>query len=71
MNTPIISISDDQNTITHESGVVVEFVKVEINCSVGCKGCVYHIDNNKCMQQNNHDVVCMRRAESGIFKLKQ
>jgi hypothetical protein len=39
MKTPIKNISEDQNTITHESGVVTVFErKVRIS---GCNKCVY------------------------------
>ena len=46
MNTPIKSISDDQNTVTHKSGLITERVK-------GVKGsldCVYLNDNGDFLQ---------------------
>lgn len=65
MNTKIISISDDQNTITHESGLVTEFVESD---HLGCFYCVYET-NDTCF-----DKPCMedRRLNKldGIFKLK-
>ena len=67
MNTKIISISDDQNTITHESGVVTEFV-VQGGKDI-CKNCVYNILKGKCSH-----IICVpiqRKDErNGIFKLK-
>jgi len=41
METKIISISEDQNTITHESG----FVSVFAESMTGCDGCVYFESN--------------------------
>lgn len=46
MNTPIKSISDDQNTVTHKSGLITERVKGVR----GCLDCVYLNDNGDCLQ---------------------
>lgn len=46
MNTPIIKISDDQNTVTHKSGLITERVKGV----KGCVGCVYLNDKGDCLQ---------------------
>ena len=64
MNTPIISISDDQNTITHESGVVTVFKN---NGNYKCHGCVYNPELCPII------IPCVSRKdkENGIFKLKQ
>lgn len=69
MNTPIVKISDDQNEITHESGVVTVFVESVSQCE---KCCYYK--NFNCS-----DIPCHFRTEFtprkefnyGIFKLKQ
>lgn len=66
MNTPIIKISDDQNEITHESGVVTVFEETKIN---RCNGCVYQ--NPKVCKSI---APCFRFEridnKTGIFKLK-
>jgi len=66
MKTQIKHISEDQNTITHESGVVVVFKETNKRCS----GCFY--DNNKvcksiapCYRFERND------NKTGIFKLKE
>ena len=65
MNTLIVKISDDQNTITHESGFVTVFEE-----KIGCSGCYYYE-----IEDCNH-IPCIepRRTvnnKEGIFKLKQ
>lgn len=65
MKTKIIKISDDQNTITHKSGVVTVFEESNKNCSF----CIYF---NK---ENCNVLLCSCSfrfdEKSGIFKLKQ
>lgn len=65
MNTPIKSISEDQNEITHESGVVTVFEETRSIC---CNGCIYLLDC-KCFSKNE---LCAKRIDNkiGIFKLK-
>lgn len=65
MNTPIIKISEDQNEITHESGVVTVFEESKSRCN----GCFYKIDKvcksiAPCFQFERTD------RKTGIFKLK-
>lgn len=67
MNTPIIKISDDQNEITHESGVVTNFVWTNL---FSCGRCVYK-NRKSC-----YDIPCVslrrdRDCFNGIFKIKQ
>lgn len=68
MNTPIIKISDDQNEITHESGVVTVFKKKGITS--GCNKCVYN--EIGCIQFSAPCGNPYRTADefNGIFKLK-
>ena len=69
MNTKILKISEDQNEITHESGVVTEFEpKGRIS---GCNKCVYSL--NGCMHYLAPCSYPYRTADrkNGIFKLKQ
>jgi len=72
MITPIISISDDQNTITHESGLITEFKK---DNSGTCINCVYSdlkmhncrfipCDYNKRTGRRNDTL-------TGVFKVKK
>lgn len=73
MNTPIVKISDDQNEITHESGVVTVFVENGrcVNCcyypyskskkTSCCNKIPCHTEIGKIIRENNY----------GIFKLKQ
>lgn len=66
MNTPIIKISDDQNEITHESGVVTVF---EWNNDYSCDGCVYRMVLKNCFPIPCRDKARIDKKE-GIFKLK-
>ena len=66
MNTPIIKISDDQNEITHKSGVVTVFVE-ECNC----EQCIYYkkID---CWKKRMPCATYQRKDRKiGRFTLKQ
>ena len=76
MKTKIINISDDQNNILHESGILTEFVEIKDNEPFfqksiygGCCGvCIYRdIDNCKyapcCMADRNDDTT------TGYWKL--
>jgi hypothetical protein len=67
MNTPIISISDDQNTITHESGVVTVFV--ETDNQNDCIGCIYK--NGAICEQIKAPCMKSQRLDHkfGVFKL--
>ena len=74
MNTPIIKISDDQNEITHESGVVTVFVKDGM-----CRDCCYskvepHM-KRMCLKipcSTMFEPNCRKDGiDFGIFKLKQ
>jgi len=63
MTDHIISISKDQNTITHESGIVTEFQDHYENC---CGSCFYknrHVCLLPCTHQDRID------NREGIFKL--
>lgn len=66
MNTPIISISEDQNTITHESGNVYVAEKLIAKCL----GCAYLENHYDCIK-----IPCLiiqrQDGENKIFKLKQ
>ena len=67
MKTKIISISDDQKTITHESGLVVEFE--DIGIEMFCDGCIY-VEDAKCFSKNH--LCCQRKdCKNGIFKAKK
>lgn len=67
MNTPIVNISDDQNEITHESGVVTVFEESENSCDECCYYKAYKCQGiclNPCTRQERKDI------RNGIFKLK-
>ena len=65
MNTKIIAISEDQNTITHESGVVTEF---DSKCNL-CFYCCYDNIEDGCI--GVPCVINVRKDKgNGIFKLK-
>jgi len=69
MNTPIVKISDDQNEITHESGVVTVFV--ESNKST-CLYCAYLNDDGGCICEPAPCNVFRRKDyKLGHFTLKQ
>ena len=64
MNSKIVSISEDQNTITHESG----FVSVFKESKNGCNGCIY--PNDRCPNM----IPCFKEVrvdnKNGIFIAK-
>jgi len=63
MKTKIVSISDDKNTITHESG----FVSVFKESGIYCIGCVYY-ENFDCAA-NEMPCLDVKRKDGleGIF----
>lgn len=71
MNTPIIKISDDQNEITHESGVVTVFEETNL---LTCNFCCYLGSSSlfcrkiPCLFTGNG--IKRNDKKSGIFKLK-
>ena len=69
MNTPIKSISDDQNTITHESGVVTLFVESKNSC-IGCCYGTFTVFG----YCNPNKIPCIKTSradyKNGIFKIK-
>lgn len=67
MNTPIIKISEDQNEIIHESGVVTVFKKTRKGS--GCENCVYDYENTCLCYAANCDDYRLKRH--GIFILKK
>ena len=67
MNTPIISISDDQNTITHESGVVTVFEVPK--GGIFCRNCFYVEWNKSCTGMPCTSGI-RNDKRNGIFKLK-
>jgi len=66
MKSKIISISDDQNTITHESGLITTS-KVKI----GCEGCIYFEKNGF---ENCRKIICSphtRTDKKSVIFVKQ
>lgn len=66
MNTPIVKISDDQNEITHKSGVVTEFVE-----GSNCKLCIYYEKIDCWKMRMPCDTFQRKDKKMGKFKLKQ
>ena len=60
MKTPIKSISDDQNEITHESGKVSIFIRT--NNIASCAGCVYEANKESCKHAE-----CVKEFDSKII----
>lgn len=72
MNTPIIKISDDQNEITHESGVVTVFKKDDSGICFGCFYATRKEHDCRLIPCDYNKIKCKRKdGKSGIFKLKQ
>ena len=75
MKTPILSISEDQNTITHESGTVTEFVPESEEQD--CETCCYFKFNCPHSSSENlhrlNSLLCFKGRKDmkpGQFKLK-
>ena len=68
MNTPIIKISDDQNEITHESGVVTVFEESENSCECCFYESIYICDEIPCLPETSF--IARLDHKNGIFKLK-
>ena len=68
MNTKIVEISEDQNTITNESGVVTVFCK-----NGACEECCYMSSRN-CPEAPCHPYITLSPRndfEYGCFKVKE
>lgn len=62
MNTPIKSISDDENIIEHESGVKTQFVEGEF-----CETCCYDELYDSCLNARCASL-CRKDSKNGNFK---